>query len=213
MSSPYVLYYSPATASMVVHVLLLQLNVPHELRLVDITKGEHRKPEYLRLNPNGFIAAIEIDGKVMYETSAISMYLAERHPEGNLAPAIGDPNRAAYLQWFFHFANTLQPAYRLWFFPTDIPNANEEDVTSVGHARVEKTWEILEQHLESAKTPFIAGDKLTAVDIYATMLVRWSRNMPKPATQLPRIAALVQRVTSLPSWKKMNEVEGNTDWL
>ncbi|KAH9147669.1 hypothetical protein AeRB84_008719, partial [Aphanomyces euteiches] len=98
MSSPYVLYYSPATASMVVHVLLLQLNVPHELRLVDITKGEHRKPEYLRLNPNGFIAAIEIDGKVMYETSAISMYLAERHPEGNLAPAIGDPNRAAYLQ-------------------------------------------------------------------------------------------------------------------
>ncbi|KAG9406390.1 hypothetical protein AC1031_002708 [Aphanomyces cochlioides] len=213
MSSPYVLYYSPATASMVVHVLLLQLNVPHELRLVDITKGEHRKPEYLRLNPNGFIPAIEIDGKIMYETSAISMYLAERHPEGNLAPAIGDPNRAAYLQWFFHFANTLQPAYRLWFFPTDIPNANEEDVKSVGRARVEKTWELLEQHLESANMPFIAGDKLTAVDIYATMLVRWSRNMPKPATQLPRIAALVERVTSLPSWKKMNEVEGNTDWL
>ncbi|KAH9129135.1 hypothetical protein AeMF1_000790 [Aphanomyces euteiches] len=149
----------------------------------------------------------------MYETSAIIMYLAERHPEGNLAPAIGDPNRAAYLQWFFHFANTLHPAYRLWFFPSDIPNVDSEEIKSVNRARIEKTWEILEQHLESANTPFIAGDKLTAVDIYATMLASWSSDMPKPATQLPRIAALVERVTSLPSWKKVNEVEGNTDGL
>ncbi|KAH9129133.1 hypothetical protein AeMF1_000788 [Aphanomyces euteiches] len=213
MASRYVLYYSPASASMLVHVLLLQLNVPHEIRLVDIAKGEHRTPEYLRLNPNGFVPTLLVDGKPMIETSAISMYLAECHPEGNLAPAIGDPNRATYLQWFFHFANTLQPAYRLWFYPTEIPNSDIEHVKAVGSARVEKSWELLEKHLEAANTPFIAGDKLTAVDIYATMLVCWSRNFPKPATQWPHIAALVERVTSLPSWKKMNEIEGNTDWL
>ena len=51
----YTLYYSPGTASMCVHWMLIELGEPHELVKVDIEAGEHRKPEYLKLNPSGVV--------------------------------------------------------------------------------------------------------------------------------------------------------------
>ncbi|KAG9406386.1 hypothetical protein AC1031_002704 [Aphanomyces cochlioides] len=134
-------------------------------------------------NPHGHVSTLVVDGKPMYEAAAISMLLAERFPEANLAPSVGDPSRATYLQWFFHLANTVQPALRLWYYPSDTPGSS-----------------------------FILGDCVSAVDIYTTMLMHWTQVMPKPATKWPRIAGLIDRVTSLPSWKQVNQVEGNAEW-
>jgi glutathione S-transferase len=49
-------------------------------------------------------------------------------------------------------------------------------------------------------------------DLYATMLMRWSRNMPRPATQWPALSALAARVKARPAWKKLCAIEGLTDW-
>ncbi|CAK4073598.1 unnamed protein product [Aphanomyces euteiches] len=213
MTSSYVLHYSPATASMIVHVLLLELDVPHDLHLVDISKNQHREPDYLRLNPNGLIPTLVVDGKPMIEAAAIAMFLAERHGGGRLAPAVDDPRRQTYLQWFLHLANPMQPAYRLWFHPDDVTDVDGEQVKQKSRARIEKSWDFVEQHLEASNGPFMLGHELSALDIFATVLMRWSRNMPKPATTWPRLAALAERVTALPSWKKMNEIERLSDWF
>ena len=60
------LYYSPGTASMVVHLALLELDVPHELRLIDIDAKAQKSPDYLRLNPNGVVPTLIIDGAPVY---------------------------------------------------------------------------------------------------------------------------------------------------
>ena len=49
----YKLFYSPGTASMVIHQLLIELNVPFELVLVDFATEQQRTPDFLKLNPQG----------------------------------------------------------------------------------------------------------------------------------------------------------------
>src|SRR5215813_14233087 len=105
----YTLYYSPGTASMVVHQALLETGAEHRLVAVDLDAGAQRSPEYLSLNPNGHVPTLLIDGKPFYEAAACLMTLAERHPQARLAPAADTLQRAAWNQWILHLANTVQP--------------------------------------------------------------------------------------------------------
>ena len=190
----YTLYYSPGAASMVVHLALLELGVPHELRLIDLEAKAQKDPEYLRLNPTGVVPTLIIDGAPFYECAALMLLLGERHAEAGLAPMPGEQSRGRYLQWVLHFANTLQPAFRQWFYPADFGPADQSDaMRDYARQRIEAVWDRLDAHL-AVHGPYLLGDAFSLVDLYATMLMRWSRNMPKPADRWPALAALAQRI-------------------
>ena len=93
----YTLYYSPGTASMVVHLALLEIGAPYRLELVDLDNDAQHSPAYLKLNPHGVVPALMIDGKPMTESAALLMMLAERHPEAHLAPAMGTRERDEWM--------------------------------------------------------------------------------------------------------------------
>jgi glutathione S-transferase len=209
----YTLYYSPGAASMCVHLALLETNAPHELILVDLAAGQQRDPSYLKLNPNGVVPTLLIDGNPFYEAAAALMTIAERHPDAQLAPPVDSLARAAWNQWILHLANTLQPAFRLWFYPQDIAAdaAAQAVVKAAAQRKIEAAWDRLEAHL-SANGPYLLGDAPSAADLMLIMLMRWSRNMPKPVTQWPALAAYASRMKSRSSWKRLYEVEGLTEW-
>lgn len=208
----YLLYYSPGTASMAVHHALIELGVPHELRAVDLDSQQQRSPGYLELNPNGTVPTLVVDGAPVYECGALLLLLAERHADAGLAPAPGSPARACWLQWMVHLANTLQPAFRQWFYPQDFaPREHEQESKEFARRRIEAAWGRLDAHLAKAG-PHVAGDAFSMADIYATMLMRWSRNMPRPATTWPALADVAARVKSRPSWQRLYEIEGLTEW-
>ena len=208
----YTLYYAPGAASMVVHWLLLELDAPHELRLVDTSAGEQKRPEYLALNPNGVVPTLLIDGRPMFEAAAILLYLADIHHDAGLAPAPGDPQRRDHYQWMLHLANAVQPLFRLWWYPHEA--AGPDQVANVqGHVapRIEAAWNRLDSHLAD-HGPYLLGNRLSVVDLYLTMLLRWSRNMPRPVTDWPQLAALAQRMKARPSFQRLYEREGLTEW-
>ena len=97
--------------SLAVHWMLIELGVPFEARLVDFETKAHKDPEYLRLNPDGMIPTLIVDGRPHAECAALALMLAERHPEGGLEIPRGTPERLDYLQWMLYFADTLQPLY------------------------------------------------------------------------------------------------------
>jgi len=208
----YTLYYAPGTASMAVHLALLELGAEHQLHRVDLAARAQKDPEYLRLNPSGTVPTLIVDGAPVSECAALLLLLGERHPDSGLAPALGAPERATYLQWTLHLANTLQPAFRQWFYPTDFAPAEHEDATRpCARARIEAVWDRLDAHL-AAHGPYVLGSRLSLVDLYAVMLMRWSRNMPKPADRWPALATLAGRVKARPSWRRLYELEGLTEW-
>ena len=85
------LYYYPGNASLVPHIILREIGVPFELRLVDRSQNAQQSPEYLKLNPSGRIPVLIDDGHVLFETAAIAMHLADKFPAVGLAPAFGTP--------------------------------------------------------------------------------------------------------------------------
>jgi glutathione S-transferase len=209
----YKLYYSPSTASMAIHWMLIELAVPFELVLVDFQSKAQKSPEFLRVNPSGHVPVLVIDGVPYAECAALLMLLAERHPAANLSPAIGTAERSLYLQTMFYLANTLQPAYRSWFYPEEA--AGPDNIDAAKHqarAKIEQVWARLDAQFADGRS-FLLGKNLTATDFLATILMRWSRNMPRPATTYPNLAAYIGRMRAKPSLREVHLREKLTDWI
>ena len=115
-------------------------------------------------------------------------------------------------QWMCFCANTLQPAYRTWFYPAEVAGeANVEAAKAAAREKIEAAWLRVEAHL-AASGPFLLGAQMTTVDFMLTMLMRWSRNMPKPAHSLPVLAEYAARMKALPSFVELYAREGLTEW-
>lgn len=67
-------------------------------------------------------------------------------------------------------------------------------------------------HTSRHTARILLGEHFSLVDLYALVLMRWSRNMPKPATTWPHLAELATRLKARPSWKKVCEAEGLVEW-
>jgi glutathione S-transferase len=207
----YTLYSSPGSAGMMVHQLLIELGVPYEQRLLDLKAGEHRTPEYLALNPNGVVPTMLVDGEPCAESAALMLVLAERHPDAGFAPAPGSATRAEFLYWMVFLSNTLQASYRLWFYPGDLGPDAHESIKTGARERIEAIWTRIDARFADGR-PYMLGDAISVLDFYVLMLMRWSRNMPKPATTWPHLAQFAARMKARPSWKKMYELDGLTEW-
>lgn len=181
----YTLFYSPGAASFAVHWMLFELKTPFTAQLVDIESGNQRTPEYLSLNPVGRVPTLIVDGKPVTESTAILMLLAERHPESGLAPKPDTPERAEWLELMIYMANTLLPSMRDWFYADKDGSPEDADaIRTLARSRIEEACEYLDKRLANQQT-YLVGDRLTTVDLLATMLMRWTRNMPTPAMQWP----------------------------
>ncbi len=209
----YQLYYSPSTASLAVHWMLIEIGAPFELVLTDTQTGAHKHPDYLKLNPGGVVPTLIVDGAPVLESTAILMLLAERHPEKGLAPAPGAAERAAYLQGMVYLANTLLPSFRAWYYPHEPAGESAGDAAQdAARIRIEAAWDRIDAQL-AVKGPYMLGERLSALDFLATMLMRWSRNMPKTATAWPNIARYLARMQAMPSLREVHAREGLTDWI
>lgn len=206
------LYGSPSTAALVVHWLLLELQIEHELVLLDFDKREHKDAAYLALNPAGLVPTLSIDGLVLTEAAAIALHLADRHPEAALLPAPGTADRAEAYRWMFWCANTVQPAYRAWFYPQEMAGPEHVDATRQrARERLEGAWQHLAEHL-STRGPYVLGESLSVVDFMLVMLMRWSRNMPTPSDTWPALKAYADRLKARPAFAEVYRREGITDW-
>ncbi|MEO8102738.1 MAG: glutathione S-transferase family protein [Betaproteobacteria bacterium] len=208
----YTLFYSPGSASMVVHLALLEIGTPHELKLVDLDVGAQRDPTYLKLNPHGVVPTLLIDGRPMVESAAILMMLADRHPEAGLAPPVGTPAREAWYQWIVYLSNSLAATYRFWFYPQDLGAAEHAPaVRAALQHKIASVWDRLDAQL-AANGPYLLGKDFSGADLLLIMLMRWSRNMPRPVTEWPELKNYANMMRARPSWKKLYEREGLTEW-
>nr|WP_275578247.1 glutathione S-transferase C-terminal domain-containing protein [Dyella mobilis] len=102
--------------------------------------------------------------------------------------------------------------YRLWFYPQELgAQEHPPEIRAALQRKIENTWDQLEAHL-SAHGPYVLGANFSGVDLLLTMLMRWSRNMPRPATEWPALKQLADRVRARPSWKRLYELEDLSEW-
>src|SRR4051812_6371666 len=174
MGSPkYTLYYYPGNASLAPHMVLRELEVPFELRLVDRARWEQRSPEYLRINPRGKIPALANGELTMTESPAICLMLAEKHRDPlALIPGEGAA-RGVALQWLMFLTNTLQPTLMAVHYPEDVCGADGPVALVRERAMAQAIEHFAQLDGELGRRPYVGGTALSVCDHFFLMLARW----------------------------------------
>ena len=198
----YKLFYALGSAAMGTRVMLEEIGAPYELIQTTIAMDEPRPPEQLALNPNGWVPVlIWGENAAMYECAAIAVFLCDRHPEAQLAPAIDDPERGLYLQTLVYFSNSVQNAFQLNYYPdrfADTP-ADEPSAQRRGNRRLRETWKVIDDQIGSNE--WMLGDRFSAADIYLFMLTTWlqpARGHPS-VDEFPNVHRIANAVMGRPS--------------
>ena len=99
--SELIFFYNPMSRARIVHWMLEEVGVPYTTQLVRFDTGEHKRPEFLGINPMGKLPTIKHGNTVVTEAAAICTYLADEFPQAKLNIPIGDKRRGPYLKWLF----------------------------------------------------------------------------------------------------------------
>src|SRR5262245_37431474 len=104
------LFFAPGSSSMAPHIALHEIGVPFETHVVSFAEKGNRSRAYLRLNPEGKVLTLLVDGRPLTEVAAILFYLARRFPAAELLPANDIEAEARAISWMSFIAATLHPA-------------------------------------------------------------------------------------------------------
>jgi glutathione S-transferase len=186
--------------------VLRHLDVEFELRVVNLSVGEQKTPEYLAINPNGAVPAM-VDGPViLFEASAIMLYIAAQYPSPLL------PDGHAYfdtIKWMFWAAEHFRRGHADLIEERFIKCARqlEEDDRICAHAEasIHRYAAVLNEHLSNRR--FVVGDSPTLADIDLAAPLSHLRRTRAPYDKYPHVAAWHDRLLSeMPAWRQTGEL-------
>jgi len=192
-------YHAAPSRASVVHWMLEELGEPYETHVLNLKAGDHRKPEYLAINPMAKVPAIRHGDVVITEASAICTYLADAFPKAGLSVPIGDPRRGPYLKWLFFQPSCLEPA----IIDRAFPRREAAPTTALGYGDYERVMDVLAKATGSA-SPYLLGEQFTAADVVIGSGLRWGM-MFKLIPERPEFAAYVGRLSQRPALKRATE--------
>ncbi|MDZ4776945.1 MAG: glutathione S-transferase [Alphaproteobacteria bacterium] len=163
------LYHAPQSRSSRIVWLLEELGAPYEIKITTIPRQDGSGgPDAANPHPDKKVPAIVDNGVLVSESIAITIYLCDAHPQAGIAPKIGDPLRAPYLEWLAYYVGVMEPVMIAGFAGfSDNPAVTRTWRTAREvHARVSAALE---------KSPWILGDKFTAVDVIIGSVGQWMR--------------------------------------
>src|SRR6201981_3531968 len=164
-------YFNGAPNPNKVALFLEESGLPYQLVPVDTRKGEQFKPEFLKVNPNGKVPAIDDDGVFMFDSNATLLYLAEE--PGKFLPPNTPANRAQTLSWLMFIATGLGPySGQAVHFKTAAPKDLDYAVNRYAY-EAHRHYKILDDHL--AESRYMGGNTYTLVDM---ALWGWARLRP-----------------------------------
>ena len=186
------LYEFGPTRSIRVRWVLQELGIDFDSTIVNLPRGDHRLPEFLKINPAGKIPVLVDGDLVLNESAAIAWYLAENYGGGRLVPSDAR-GRAQALRWtFFAVTELEQPLWRITkhtrLYPEEKRVPAEAELAREDFGPMAA---VLDDHLRGRD--FIVGDALSVTDLVTAYTLDWAnethllRDFPKLVDYLERI--------------------------
>ncbi len=208
------LFNSPASTAMSAHAALEETGCPYDNRWVEIDVPlAERDPEFQALTPHGSVPVlVDDDGTVVFEGTAILIYLADRFPEAGLGPAVGDPGRGDFLKWLTYMTNTLQVAMQVFFMPEKFTtsSAGHEAISANGIERLDESWRLINA-VCAEPGPYVLGETFSACDLHLQMLTLWHRDVAAMRARYPHVKRCAELVEQRPAVKRIMKDHG-PDW-
>jgi glutathione S-transferase len=211
-------YFAPMSTASITEAVLAELGIPFELVTLNISIGDTRKPEFLKINPNGTVPAIVHEGTAIWESSAITMYLGEVFGvDAQLYPPLGT-KRGEAMKWITWSNVTLAEAASRLF--VSLPPEKQGDAETNVQAEVAPELKSAVA-MEKAKTDltdclkilngglegqsFLIGDYSLA-DTHLQGMVGWIGSMDVDLTPFPNVTGWLERCYERPAIAKLMEV-------
>ena len=191
------LYEFAPTRSIRARWTLQELDVAFEPITVDLRAGENRQPEFLAINPAGKLPVLVDGDRVITESVAIVLYLAEKYPERRLFPV--DPGaRAEGFRWLLFVTTELeQPLWRIARNSNIYPEQQRQpsDV-EIARREFRDMAAVLEHHMQGRT--FVVGDRVTVVDFVTAYTLDWANEVGL-LDQTPRLRAYLDSMYARPN--------------
>ena len=189
-----------STCTRKVLMTLAETNTPFELTVVDFAKGEHKAPANLARQPFGRIPALDDDGFEMFESRAMSRYLAEK--AGKLLPS-DVQSRAKMEQFISVETSEFTPAAMKFIYNYVFGRTQEPAVLEAAGQALDTTTAVLDKRL--ATTPFLAGNEFSVADIAYMPYFEYAMGTPAKdiLSKHPHVMAWWNKVSERPTWRKV----------
>ncbi len=196
------LYFCPGACSTASHMALEETGAQYGEKPIFLPKGEQKTETYLKINPRGKVPALDVDGKILTENTAILTYLAKTFPEKKLMPADAF-EQARCLSTMAWFSNIVHPSYSHYMRPERFAAdaAAQPSVKETGKKSFWANCQEIDSLLEGRD--WIMGKEFSVADCYALVFYGWGLRAELPMKELANFTAFKERMLKRPAVKKV----------
>lgn len=202
------LFFAPGACSRVPLIALEKIGVPFETELVAFMKGEHKSPQFIKMNPSGKIPVLMVDDIAISQNTAILTWLNEAYPDAALLPkADTHMQKAQNLSALGRFSSDMHPLVTRICIPhffcdnKDAPQRVAEIASDIMRQQLRPFEDSLHHH------PWVAGDSWSLLDAYLHWV--WFRitGVGFDASPFPQITAHYEKTCAMPAVKRALDAE------
>ena len=185
-----------------------ELGLDYEHVPIEIGDAGARTAAYLAVNSNGRLPAIEDDGFVLWESLAITLYLAKKHSTGRLYPA-DLQDEARTWQWSLWALNEVDRGVNIWSLHAVRLPPEDRDPQKLAEALkvIAKPFGVLDAAL--ADRPYLIGDDFTVADLNVAAVI--SRAIDMDLSETPRLGAWLRRCLERPAARAARRLREASD--
>lgn len=197
------LFFAPGACSRIPLIALEKIGVPFETELVAFMKGDHKSPQFTKLNPSGKIPVLMVGDVALSQNVSILTWLHEAYPDAGLLPDADTPlQKAQCLSLLARFSADLHPLVtriRIPHFFCDIegaPNRVAQIASTVMREQLEPIEDSLHRH------EWVSGDAWSIIDAYLHWV--WFRitGAGFDGAAFPKITAHYNKMVKMPAVEK-----------
>ena len=202
----YTLWGRAGWGSTLVEAQLVWYRLPFTFEPVgDLFKEPDARAKLEKVNPLAQVPTLVLpDGRIMSESAAITLLLADVTGKDSLVPAAGAPERAAFLRWLVFVVANIYPTFTYADDPARFVsvNAARDPFRAATDAYAQRLWKQVESE---ARAPWFLGDRFSALDIYLSVMTRWRPKRGWFEIETPHLFAIARRADRVPELKAVWE--------
>jgi glutathione S-transferase len=188
--------------------MAMELGIDYEHDPVEIGDAGARTPEFLAINPNGRLPVIVDDGFVLFESLAITMYLAKKHSPGKLYPAAIE-GEARLWQWTSWALTEVDRGVNIWSLHAMRLPAPEQDLAKRAEALkvLAAPFKVLDAAVSAQ--PYLLGEDFTVADLNVAAVI--SRAIDMDLSAVPNLKAWLTRCLERPAARRALALKNAAD--